>query len=244
MDNEEQRGSNGRFVKGMKRSEESRRKQGETLKNQYRDGRRKAWNEGQTKETNSSIAAQAEKMIGQEPWNKGKKTKDDPRLARLIRRAAKTRKESGWKMPESARQALSAHWKNKVDECRERRKKQHFKKTGNGLEKTMWAALERVGIIFEKNPTLVGKSGRKYHRDILIASILNVECDGTYWHSPEKKPHIAFRDVVTDHDLEQNEYLIVRLKEKDIRKNADGLAVWIRDRWLSQLPKRGTENGS
>ncbi len=61
-----------------------------TLKKKYADGEIRPWAEGQTKETNESLARASEKKKGQKSWIKGL-TKDDPRVASLADKVRKDR---------------------------------------------------------------------------------------------------------------------------------------------------------
>lgn len=228
--NREQRDSKGRFVKGMKRSEESKRRQAEALKAKYASGEIKAGMTGQTKEINPNVAKAGAKKVGKPTWTDGKKAKDYPKWQQAIQDAAAKRKAKGWKMPESGKKKLSDYWKAKSAECRERRKKQRFPRENSELEQLMHAAFEQLQLPFQKQARVPGVGGKHYYRvDIFINPNLVVECDGEYWHS---RPWMITYDLRKDADLQKNGFLVVRLKESDIRTNPGILALEIRDKWL------------
>ena len=92
QDNQEQRDSKGKFVKGMKRPEASRRKQSETLKAKFANGQLEAGMKGQTKEVNPNVAQAAANKTGKLTWTNGKNAKDYPHWQQAIQDAAAKRK--------------------------------------------------------------------------------------------------------------------------------------------------------
>ena len=236
---EDQKDNNGRFQKGMKRSEESRRRQSETMRRKYANGERTTWSEGKTKETDPRLAAAAEKKKGKIPWTEGKKAKDYPEWNKAVQEAAAKRKASGWKMPDEAKKKLSDHWKARPDETRRRRAEQRFVREGNGLEQLVWAAFDKLGVLYTKNPRIYGASGKVYKADIVIGNV-DVECDGTFFHSPTLRPWQVEHDVKRDADLQKNGYRVIRLKEADIRRDPIAQAMKVREVLLSQ-PCNGTD---
>ncbi len=232
--------NNGRFQKGMKRSEESKKNQSETLKRQHANGERKTWSEGKTKATDPRLAAAAEKKKGKTPWTEGKKAKDYPDWDKAVKEAAAKRKASGYGMPDSGKEKLSDYWKARPEECRERRRNQKVKRIDTEIELLMQEAFRKLGVLLQTNKRLRGASGQRYQADIVIESWLNVECDGQYWHSPVQRPLQVEHDAKRDADLRKNGYQVIRLKEKEIRRDPMAQALKIRD-VLKVQPDNGTD---
>lgn len=243
---EEKRDPKGHFVKGMKRSEESKKKQSETVRQQYARGEKKPPQLGKTKETDAGVAQGAAKMKGRTPWNKGKKASEDPKLAAAHDESVKTRKANGWHQSEEAKDKLSKYWTVRKEECQKRRKNQPPQPRENtSLERKMQEALRGLQIQFEVQARVLGASGKVYKVDILIGRNLVVECDGEYFHS---LPYMVKYDPIKDSDLQEGGFLVIRLKGKDIKMNPRDLGLRIRDEWMPKAaslmpPSDGKQEG-
>lgn len=88
-------------------------------------------------------------------------------------------------------------------------------------ERMMQIALTLNGIKFEKQRMF--KLGRRWHKvDIFIEPNICVEVDGIYWHlPPEKIKH----DLFLSQELNIMGYHIIRIRDKDIIKNANNAAM-------------------
>jgi len=89
---------------------------------------------------------------------------------------------------------------------------------GTSIEKAIESELIKLGINYESQARI----GR-YLCDFYINDWnLVVECDGDYWHS---LPENIQRDKKKDNWMKENGYNIIRLKESEIRKDAEACLI-------------------
>jgi len=88
--------------------------------------------------------------------------------------------------------------------------KQKFKNTG--IELKIKSFLERSNIPFLPQPLIKNI----VNADFLIGTNIVIFADGDYWHS---LPYAINRDRIVNQQLENQNYTILRFKEKDINNN-------------------------
>jgi len=201
------RNSTGQFIKGYKRSLDSKVKQSTTLIAKYKSGERIAWQKGK-----SNTGCGVKK--GSIPWNKGL-SMTDKRVQENILSMAKTRKNNGYISKELQRKIkLGTNTPEFKQMARERRAKQVFPLEDTKIERLMERQFKNSGLSFMKHYLFTFKS--IYHQvDFLIGNLV-VECDGNYWHT---LPEVVKRDKEINNSLTNNGYKIIRFWEKDILKN-------------------------
>ena len=107
---------------------------------------------------------------------------------------------------------------------------QIFKRGDTKPERMMQLALTLHGIKFEKQKLF--ENDQFYHRvDIFIEPNICVEVDGDYWHT---RPNMVTRDRIIDHELPKMGCVLIRIWEKDIKKDANNCAETV-IRLINQL---------
>lgn len=103
-----------------------------------------------------------------------------------------------------------------IERNREHLQRVRPKRQPSGLERTVAAILDALGIAYQPQAPLGW-----YHVDfLLLEQRVVLECDGTYWHG---RPQQIEDDRRRDAWLNRHGYTVVRLKEADIRRDAKGL---------------------
>jgi len=130
------------FWFGRKHTEESKRKQSETMRKGYREGRYKAWNKGLTKETDPRVRVSDETRKKMSLSQKGKKLSEETK-----RRISESKK--GKKRP-----PLSDEWKEKISQSTKGRvfSEEHKKKIGIANTKRVYSkeTLEKTSRSLKK----------------------------------------------------------------------------------------------
>lgn len=131
---------------------------------------------------------------------------------------------------EETRKKLSNAWiyeKHVTEKSRAKqrksRSKQIFPKYDTKPERMMQIALSLHGIKFEKQKLI--ETNDFYHRvDLFIEPNICVEVDGVYWHI---QPKDVAEDLYQTQTLTILGYHVIRIRDKDILKNANDCAITV-----------------
>lgn len=115
-----------------------------------------------------------------------------------------------------------SEWKAKLIERAARVNRQIAMTHPTSIEKAMANALDAANIKYEFQAVIA----KRYPCDFVIpASMLVVECDGTYWHST---PEARTKDARKDAFLQACGYTVLRFSDKVIKKDIDSCVVAIK----------------
>lgn len=110
-------------------------------------------------------------------------------------------------------------------------------------EKETQNILEELGLKYEIEKPLQFKNGWKYYDIFLEEYGILIEVDGDYWHGntmSKDKNSIMIQiknkqnDAIKNFVAKNNDYMIIRIKENDLKENRDK----VKDNILKEIDKR------
>jgi len=228
-------------------SEESRRKLSEALKGRKHSEetrkRMSAAHKGK-KFTEEHCEQIRKRMIGNTPWNKGRKGVYSKETIEKLKKAGRKKTFS-----QEHRQNISKANKGRYGYFKGHKHTSASKDKMSIAGKKVWAArdiqerrdyLKNVWLMRPANPSSIEISIRKvldslnityqtgkrispYFPDIFIpCANLVIECDGDYWHS---RPEAKEKDTKRDTFMRDKGYEVVRIWERDIRENPEAALI-------------------
>lgn len=192
-------------------------KSANTRRLQYKNGERKVWNDGLTKETSDIV-----RQIGEASTKE-----NNPERAKKISNSL-----TGIPKSEEHNRKNTEHWREywSKKENRDAQRIRHVKymkqyliRNETKLEKLFKTILDNLNIKYEFQPSVGG-----FNYDFLINTNLIVEVDGDFWHcNPikwkepiyESQKHTVEHDAVKNQWAKNNGYKLLRFWETDINEN-------------------------
>ena len=216
--------------KGYKQTDEHRRKRGDALKGKKRqetseETKRKlskalkgkpSWMKGKkhSEETKQKMSEAHKKRV-ETPWMIGKKHSEETKLKISKAKQGVLRGPPSVETRGKMREASARRWSD-PEAKQEQLKKMREGRTyvGTTIELAIRAVLDEWGVTHIDNKHYSGKEC-----DIFIPCCnLDIECDGDYWHG---RPGIGESDRKRDVFMRALGYEVIRIWEKDIRKDAE-----------------------
>jgi len=192
---EEEKRRRSEFMKGMKRSEETKKKMSEAFKKQYKNGERKVWNKGLTKEN-----LEWRKRISE--LNKGRIVSEETKIKIIETRKrlfseGKLKPNSGcykkgnahYNSKTTNQKISEAHKRNWMDEDYRNRILKNFKNRPTNPERKLLKIIEKYGLEFQYVGN--GKVWLKKNMEVFNPDFINkekkliIEVFGYYWHNRE-----------------------------------------------------------
>lgn len=152
---------------------------------------RPSWCKGLTKETDVRVQRMA--------WSKGLTKDTDIRIKKL-----------------ADKKKIYSQLEENKQRQRIVRSKQKIPFRDSKPERTMQSILTLNGVKFEKHKMILDGRGFFHQVDIFIEPNFCIEIDGNYWHN---LPNVIKRDAEVNYKLNQMGYQVIRVWEKDIKKN-------------------------
>lgn len=84
-------------------------------------------------------------------------------------------------------------------------------------------AMEKLGLPFQQEKTIRIGGKKPYFVDFYIYPDVVIECDGKFWHNPEKFPETYKKDIRKKNDLKRMGYKVYVLHEDEINRDIEGL---------------------
>lgn len=97
------------------------------------------------------------------------------------------------------------------------------------IETKVRESLEKIGIYFEQEKSIKKFKKGKYLVDFFIPPNIIIECNGDFWHNPQKFPEVHKKDIIKKRYLKTKGYLLYELKEKEINKDVNAIIKKIID---------------
>jgi very-short-patch-repair endonuclease len=112
-------------------------------------------------------------------------------------------------------QTASPEWRAKI---REERWNQKFPTKDSLPERILQQFCLELGLDYETDKR-ISNIKHRYPADLYLSKFnMIIEADGDYWHSWSKKPDHKLKDKYRNKELLEKGYIVLRLKEKDIKK--------------------------